>query len=118
GGEWGARREERGVTNEETDVIRQAYDALLERVAAGEITKTDPVEVLAGLDSAWTAAPSAVRLAADLLDYAREQANGPSHPEPAREQAWRQRLYAITQQLYERLRLSIPSSPPGTPTAI
>jgi hypothetical protein len=89
----------------EMELVKAAYDALLARVAAGEIAKTDPVEILRGLDTAWELTSSANRLAIGLLDYAREQI-GELGTSAGREELWRERLYAITQQLYERMRLS------------
>jgi hypothetical protein len=86
--------------------IQAAYDLLLARVAAGEITKSDPVEVLTALDEAWSSSDEAAHLAAMLLDYARDQADGIPEGRAPRERARRQRLYGVIQQLYERIRLS------------
>lgn len=86
--------------------VSRAYDTLLARVTAGEITKADPFEVLASIDDAWSNDAAAAQLATLLLDYAREQTNGTSESRPARERARRLRLYAIVQQVYERVRLA------------
>lgn len=89
--------------------IETAYDILLARVAAGEITKSDPVKVLAANDAAWLSSEGAPHLAALLLDCAREQAHGAFESRTPRERARRQRLYGVVQQIYERIRLTPPS---------
>jgi hypothetical protein len=87
-------------------LVETAYAELLQRVAAGEITKEDPVEVLMGLDVAWRESATNTHLAALLLDYAREQAaeHGTSSE---RDGVRRQRLFAVTQQTYQRMRVAM-----------
>jgi hypothetical protein len=98
---------------DQMQTIQIAYDALLARVTAGEITKSDPVEVLVDIDAAWANSDRSAHLAGMLLDYARDQANGASESRPPRERARRQRLYGIVQQLYERIRLAPPARAMG-----
>ena len=104
------------TNGDQADIVRAAYDALLERVAEGRITATDPVVVLVELNEAWALPDAAPRLAAALLEYARQQVGAASTAQGfEREGARRQRLYGVTQQVYERIRLS-PRAAAATPT--
>jgi hypothetical protein len=99
-------------------LVEHTYEVLLGLVEAGRISKEDLAAVLVRLDDEWRQPQSARRLAAALVEYAREQAAEP--PEVERVQIRKRRLYAVTQQLYERLRLSpaqtvgVESAPPAS----
>jgi hypothetical protein len=96
------------------DLVLAAYRAILERVAAGTVTKTAPHRLLTEVDGTWAEGRFAPRLAVALVDYARRQCPSADEPhataELSRDFARRCRVYAITQTFYEEVRLQMPDT--------
>ena len=103
------------------DLVLAAYRAILDRVAAGTVTKTAPRRLLTEVDDTWAEGRLAPRLAVALADYARRQCAPADEfraiADPARDLARRCRVYAITQTFYDEVRLQSPGAgglPPWT----
>jgi hypothetical protein len=100
------------------DLVLAAYGAILDRVAAGTVTRTAPQRLLTEVDDTWAEGRLAPRLAVALLDYARRQCALADElhevADPTRDLARRCRVYAITQSFYDEVRLQ-PANPVNRP---